>query len=98
VIYDEVIPMAPRRTGRDDVCAGRTNAGRRKTLHEEVERILRENGRPWMTTEELARMVNDSGNYRKKDGSPVTPFQIHGRTRNYSDLFERNGARVRLRA
>lgn len=32
---------------------------------------------------------------RKKNGSSVTDFQIHGRTRNYPDLFERNGNQVR---
>jgi hypothetical protein len=90
-------PIGPGRTVREDARAQHTNAGLRVTLHEEVERVLLENGNRWMTTEELARVVNDSSNYRKKDGSPVTPFQIHGRTRNYSTLFERDGARVRLR-
>jgi hypothetical protein len=27
----------------------------------------------------------------------VTAFQIHGRTRNYDQLFERQGSEVRLR-
>jgi hypothetical protein len=67
------------------------------TLHEEISRILAEHGLPCMTTEELAAAVNEAGNYVKKDGSDVTAFQIHGRTRNYPALFERDGSRVRLR-
>jgi hypothetical protein len=44
-----------------------------------------------MTTAEIAAAVNDRGIYRKRDGSPVTAFQIHGRTRNYPHLFDRDG-------
>lgn len=68
----------------------------RPTLHEEIQRILRDRGRP-MTTKELAVAVNEAGRYRKRDGSPVAPLQIHSRTRNYAHLFEREGARVSLR-
>ena len=50
-----------------------------------------------MTTEKIAEAVNERDNYRKKDGSAVTAFQIHGRTRNYAHLFEREGSKVRLR-
>jgi hypothetical protein len=67
------------------------------TLHAEIARILGQRG-GWMTTSELAEAVNEAGRYRKRDGSPVAPLQIHGRTRNYSKLFEREGSRVRLRA
>ncbi len=67
------------------------------TLHQEIEVILREHGNNWMTTTEIAAAVNRRGNYRKRDGSAVTPFQIHGRTKNYPRLFERSGGSVRLR-
>ncbi len=50
------------------------------TLHEEVAAILGESGREWMTTTEIANEVNARGWYHKRDGSPVSPFQIHGRT------------------
>jgi hypothetical protein len=50
-----------------------------------------------MTTLELAAAVNERGRYRKGDGTAVTAFQINGRTRQYPELFERDGARVRLR-
>jgi hypothetical protein len=66
------------------------------TLHEEIADILRAHGNPWMTTQEIADAVNERGRYRKKDGSAVTAFQIHGRTKNYSHLFDRDGSRVRL--
>jgi hypothetical protein len=94
------IPSAETAAGdRQRVEAGRpehTGTTRQVTLHEEIERILREEGNRWMTTLELAGRVNEAGNYRKKDATPVTAFQIHGRTRNYKKLFERDGTRVRL--
>jgi hypothetical protein len=71
------------------------NGNQQPTLHEEIARMLKD-GR-WRTTAELAALVNEADRYHKGDGTPVTPFQIHGRTRNYSQLFERDGSRVRLR-
>ncbi|MCH9019239.1 MAG: hypothetical protein IIA73_02595 [Proteobacteria bacterium] len=68
------------------------------TLHKEIEDILKQQGKTWLTTAELAKLVNKRGRYRKKDGSKVTAFQIHGRTRNYPDLFDRDGSRVRLKS
>jgi len=67
------------------------------TLHEEIAEILRENGNRWMTTAEVAGHVNGRRRYTKRDGSAVTAFQVHGRTRNYSHIFEREGSMVRLR-
>jgi hypothetical protein len=85
-----------RKSGTISVTA--TTRGAPPTLHEEIARIVRENGNRWMTTQELAGAVNRAGNYHKRDGSPVDAFQIHGRTRKYGHLFERDGSRVRLRA
>jgi hypothetical protein len=68
------------------------------TLHEELVAILDANANRWMTTEELAIAVNRRGRYAKRDGSLVTAFQVHGRTRNYDHLFDRNGSQVRLLA
>jgi hypothetical protein len=71
---------------------------RRVKLHDEIAAILRANDNRWMTTAEIAKIVQTQGRYIKKDGtSDVTAFQIHGRTRRYADLFERDGSRVRLR-
>ena len=67
------------------------------TLHEEIQDILIANNNVWMTTHEIAAQVNLRGRYRKKDGSEVTDFQIHGRTRNYPKLFDREGQWVRRR-
>ena len=65
-------------------------------LHEELVAILREQGTA-MTTRELAAEVNRRGRYEKGDGTPITDYQVHGRTKNYPQLFDRDGTRVRLR-
>lgn len=69
----------------------------RVTLHEEIADILREGSGGWTSTQELADAVNRRDRYSKGDGSAVTAFQIHGRTRKYANLFERDGTKVRLR-
>lgn len=66
-------------------------------LHDELAAILRSRGNAWMTTRELAEAVNARGRYHKKDGTGVTAFQVHGRTKNYTQIFERDGSKVRLR-
>jgi hypothetical protein len=68
------------------------------TLHEEIARVLTERGNTWTHVADVARAVNDAGGYEKGDGSAVSEFQVHGRTKNYSTLFERDGQRVRLRS
>ncbi len=65
------------------------------TLQDAIEAALSEAGRA-MTTAELAERVNSSGLYKKRDGSPVTPFQIHGRTRKYPQLFSKAGSTISL--
>ena len=35
--------------------------------------------------------------YRKRDGSPVEVNQVHARTSNYTALFEKDGAKIRLK-
>jgi hypothetical protein len=65
------------------------------TLHAAIEKLLREAGRP-MTTHEIADQLNKNNWYQKKDSSQITDFQIHGRTRNYPQLFNRNGTTVSL--
>lgn len=65
------------------------------TLHEAIEKLLKQFGRP-MTTTEIASELNKNKWYVKKDGSTIEPFQIHGRTKNYPTLFERNGSTVIL--
>lgn len=65
------------------------------TLHEEIIQILKETEKP-LSTSQISNLVNKRKNYLKKDGSEVSPFQIHGRTRKYSDLFIRNKTLVGL--
>jgi hypothetical protein len=65
------------------------------TLHTAIEKLLQQTGRQ-MTTQEIADSLNKNKWYQKKDGSKITDFQIHGRTRNYPQLFNRNGTTVSL--
>jgi hypothetical protein len=67
-------------------------------LHEAIKKLLIEFGRP-MTTNEIAEELNNNRWYVKQDGSKITGFQIHGRTKSsgsYSHLFKRNGLHVSL--
>ncbi len=66
-------------------------------LHKAIEQVLKKIGRP-MTTREIAEKINYGGLYRKKDGSPVTDYQIHGRTKNYPHMFCRTGSMVSLKS
>lgn len=65
------------------------------TLHEAIEELLRQTGRP-MTTQQIADELNKNGWYQKKDGSTIQAFQIHGGTRNYANIFGRDGSTVSL--
>jgi hypothetical protein len=67
------------------------------TLHEAVAQILTERDNQWMSARELADEVNRRALYHKRDGSPVEANQIHARTNNYPQLFEKNDAGIRLR-
>lgn len=64
-------------------------------LHDAIVKIIELKGAP-MTTSEIADELNRNNWYQKKDGSEITAFQIHGRTRTYSNLFNRNGTTVNL--
>ena len=66
------------------------------TLHDAIQIVLN-NNRSSMTTLEIAKELNNNKLYQKKDGSPITAFQIHGRTKNYPDLFIRSGSTVSLK-
>ncbi len=65
------------------------------TLHAAIEKLLHQTGQS-MTTQEIADSLNKNKWYQKKDGSDITAFQIHGRTRNYPQLFNRDGTTVSL--
>lgn len=65
------------------------------TLHAAIEKLLQQKGLP-MTTHEIADELNKSNWYQKKDKSNITDYQIHGRTKNYQQIFSRNGSTVSL--
>src|SRR5258708_21347281 len=65
------------------------------TLHEAIEQLLKLTGRQ-MTTKEIADDLNKNKLYVKKDSSKITDFQIHGRTNNYPQYFNRDGSTVLL--
>jgi len=67
------------------------------TLHEAIIQVLKQKGSP-MTTQEIANALNKNGLYSKRNGSSITAYQIHGRTRNYGHLFNRNGNEVSLKS
>ena len=60
-------------------------------LHDEILDILRSRGNGWMTTHEIAALVNERGRY-KKTARAKTPevrdFQIRLRARNYPHIFQ----------
>jgi Ca2+-binding EF-hand superfamily protein len=66
------------------------------TLHEAIIQVFNDTGKEQMTTQEIADILNENNLYEKKDGSEITAFQIHGRTRNYGHLFDRDGSTVKL--
>ncbi|MDX2431285.1 MAG: HTH domain-containing protein [Bacteroides sp.] len=66
------------------------------TLHEAIEKLLREKGSP-MTTAEITEALNDNGWFTKKDGSEICEFQVHGRTHSFPRLFHRDGSKVTLK-
>jgi len=65
------------------------------TLHQAIEKLLKEKGRA-MSTSEIANELNINKWYKKRDGSEISAFQIHGRTRNYSHIFDRDASMVSL--
>lgn len=56
------------------------------TLHEAIEKVLREAAGP-LTFTEIAKAINKDGLYARKDGKPVPASQISARIKNYPLLF-----------
>lgn len=65
------------------------------TLHAAVEKLLKFRGKP-MSIQEIADELNTNGWYQRKDGTKIQGVHIHGRTRNYKDIFIRKGTTVSL--
>lgn len=64
-------------------------------LEEAIQQILKQKGEP-MTVAELTDAINAQQLCTRHDGSAVCDFQVHGRSFNRKDLFERKGAVVKL--
>lgn len=90
-----LISQARAALGQPGVASG--GGEERLTLHEALALVLRENGNDWMTVRELTDQVNSRNLYRRRDGSPVEANQVHARTKNYPQVFDKHGSRVRLR-
>ncbi len=65
------------------------------TLHEAIIQTLIIEKRS-MSTKEIAEKLNNNKFYIKKDKSKITDYQIHGRTKQYPNLFSRNGSIISL--
>lgn len=65
------------------------------TLHAAIEKLLKFKGKP-MSIQEIADELNANGWYEKKNGAKIQAVHIHGRTRNYKDVFLRKGTTVSL--
>ena len=69
----------------------------RESSHGAMAEVLRTAPQFKMRPVDLATEINRRGLYRMRDGRPIEPQQIHARTGNYPDMFERDGAFIRLR-
>jgi peptidoglycan hydrolase CwlO-like protein len=94
----EAVIARARSVLADDVPAAAMLPERRRTLHEAMALVLREQQNRWMTVHELADAVNRRALYEKRDRSAVDPSQIHARANKYPHIFEKNGSSVRLRS
>jgi hypothetical protein len=67
------------------------------TAHHAMAEVLRTAPQRKMRPVDLAAEVNRRGLYKMRDGRPLETQQIHARVGNYPDLFERDGAFIKLR-
>jgi hypothetical protein len=67
------------------------------TLRSEIAEILHETGNAWMTPEEIIAAIKDRGIFDYRNGQEITTKLICRHTRNFPNLFEREGTRARLR-
>lgn len=66
-------------------------------LRAEIVEILRSSGNPWTAAQDIVEAVNRRGLCPHPDGGGVSEWQVRRHTRNYPNLFERQGRLVRLR-
>jgi type I restriction-modification system DNA methylase subunit len=65
------------------------------TLHEAIELVLIEFGRP-MTSTEIVRLINERSLYKKATGESVSASQVSARVNNYPNLFHKVGDEIML--
>src|SRR5699024_12810509 len=65
------------------------------TLHEAIEMILQETGRP-MSSREIADVVNKRNLYTRRDGLSISASQIAARVGNYENLFRKQLGKIKL--
>jgi hypothetical protein len=69
----------------------------RLSAHGAMAEVLRAAPQYKMRPVDLAAEINRRGLYTMRDGRPIETQQIHARVGNYPDMFERDGAFIRLR-
>lgn len=67
------------------------------TLHEAIRLVLEARANGWTRTGQLARAIAKRCLYRRRDGLPASTKDISARVSSHPELFERQGAVVRLR-
>jgi type I restriction-modification system DNA methylase subunit len=65
------------------------------TLHEAIEKVLRENKRP-LTAKAIAAIINAEGFYTRNDSSPIEARQILSRIKNYPLQFDQINGQIIL--
>jgi hypothetical protein len=65
-------------------------------LHLAIKKVLEQHSKA-MTVKEITDAINDQGLCTRRDGTAVCYFQIHGRSFNRKELFEREGEWVKLK-
>ena len=67
------------------------------TAHGAMAEVLRTAPQHKMRPVDLAAEINRRGLYRMRDGRPLETQQIHARMGDYPDMFERDGAFIKLK-
>ena len=66
------------------------------TLHEAIEKVLRDNHHA-MSSSDIAEAINTAHLYEREDKNPVPSSQISARVNNYPLLFKREERKITLR-
>ena len=78
------------------VQAAQPSPAGRLTLHHAMQLVLTERGNAWTSVHELAREIASRRLYERRDHTAADPSQVQARANKYPQLFEKDGANVRL--